>query len=228
MSNYSFRFDTVWGQIVPILNEFNKEQPYPETRGDLSVQLRQDTPNAKIKSVQSFSFVLKLEEKPSTQLLQALRPIVEKAIAKFSRRRESVTEIVLDRKKDIVAVSITATTTWLLNVRDGELVPPKIGARKENSLEIATDRLKSEIPKLLNGKPHLTIYIKNGNLTAFKQYKTVAVPAKANVETFKKILYENLFSEKVQNQHEMTASFQDGNFVLCSETRHEDFNARYY
>lgn len=226
--SYSIRFDTVWGQIAPITDEFIRETELnPNTKGDIYVQLREDTPNAKIKSVLSGSMVFRLSEKPGLQIFRVLMPMVERAIGKFSRRRETVTEIVLNREDDIVSLSITATAMWLINLRSGELVPPKVGAKREDALEFAGSRLKMEIPRFLNGKPHLTVYIRNGNLTAFKQSKKVLVPANANVEAFKKVLYENLFSEKVQNQHELSASFQDGEFTTCCETRHEDFNMRY-
>lgn len=228
MSTYSYRFDTVWGQIAPITDEFIRETELdPDTKGDIYVQLREDTPNAKIKSVLSYSMVLKLGEKPGLQIYRTLMPIVEKAINKFSRRRETVTEIVMDRDEAIVSISVTATTMWLINLRSGEIVPPKIGAKREDALEFASNRVKVQIPRFLNGKPHLTVYVRNGNLTAFKQLTKVSVPASAKVDVFKKILHENLFSEKVHNQHELNASFQDGEFTMCCETRHEDFNVRY-
>lgn len=199
----------------------------PETRGDISVQLRDDTPNAKIKCVFCSSVVLKLGEKPGLQVYRTLTPIIEKAIAKFSRRRESATEITLNREANIVSVLVESTTTWRVNLRFGDLIPPKIGAKREDALEVATSRLKTEIPRFLNGKPHLTIYLKNGNLTAFKHITEKVVSANAKVEDFKKALYENLFAEKVQNQHELSASFREGCFNSCTETRHEDFNVRF-
>ena len=225
----SFRFNSVWEQIAPIAEEFRKDTKSDSaTKGEISVQMREDTPNAKIKAVFSSFLAVELGEKPSNKLFVELRAIVQRAILSSSRDRDTATEILLEREDNSVFISTTTRRVWLIDVRTAEVVAQKIGRRKEDSLAIALEKLKTAVPRFINDKHTLIVHVKNGNLISIKQVKhSIHIEKELGLPSFKKTLYENLFDSRNQHQCELTALFREGNLELCEKVKQEDFVNRH-
>lgn len=224
----SFRFNSVWEQVRTIAEEFQKNtKSDPGTKGEISVQTREDTPNARIKSVFSSFAVIELGENPSEKLFKEVRAIIEKAIFNSSRNRDTATEILLDRENGSVLVSTTTEVMVLIDIRTAEIVAQKIGRRKDDSLAIALKKLQDVIPRFTHDKHTLIINIRNGNLSTIKQVKRpIHIEKEVGVPSFKKTLYENLFDSRTQNQCELTAFYRNGTLESCEKSRRQEFNIR--
>lgn len=227
--NDSFRFNAVWAQVEPIAEEFKKDtSTNSATKGEISVQMREESPNAKIKSIfSSFSTVELIGEKPGNKLFVELRNVVQRAIASSARNIDTATEILVEREGDEALISAITQKTWFIDLRTAEIVGQKIGRRKEDSLAIALEKLKIAVSRFATDKHSLEIRVRNGNLSAIGQVKhCIYLEKELGVPSIKKTLYENLFDGRTRNQCELTALFRNGNLESCAKNKREDFNCR--
>jgi hypothetical protein len=229
MSLSSFRFETVWEQIAPVVDNFIRETECDlDAKGDISVQIREDSPNARIKTSLSSTLEIDLDpEKSGLQLFNILSPLIGNAIAKASPKNESVTEIHLTKCKNHVTVRTLTNTLWFVNLRTGLLIPPKIGQKREDSFTQANNKLRKEIPRFLNLQILLSIFVKNGNFSAFKQTNPLKTTRDVSAKDFLHATLKSvLFSGATRNQQELIGSITDGRLFLCQDIKHEDFNVR--
>lgn len=121
--NNSYRFNAVWDQIAEVEEEFKKDTKNDlATKGEITVVMREETPNAKIKTVFSSFLTVELGKKPSDQLFTELRAIVQPAILNSCRNVDTATEILLERENNEVFISTTTLKMWFVDVRTAELV----------------------------------------------------------------------------------------------------------
>jgi hypothetical protein len=226
--NNSFRFNAVWDQIAKVEEEFkNDTKNDSATKGEISVVMREDTPNAKIKTVFSSFLTVELGEKPSNQLLTELRAIVQPAILSSCRKVDTATEILLERENNSVFISTTILKMWFVDIRTGEIVTQKIGRKKEDSLAIALEKLKVSVSRFVSNNHTLDVHLKNGNLSTIKRIKhSIDLEKELGLPSLKKTLHDNLFESRTQNQCELTALIRGGNFERCEKASREEFNCR--
>jgi hypothetical protein len=226
--NNSFRFNAVWDQIARVEEEFKKNTKSDSTtKGEISVVMREDTPNAKIRTVFSSFLTVDLGKKPSNQLFAELRAIVQPVILNSVRNVDTATEILLERENNSVFISTTTLKMWFVDVRTAEIIAQKIGRRKEDSLAIALEKLKVSVSRFVNNHHTLDVHIKNGNLSTIKRIKhSIDLEKELGLPSLKKTLHENLFENRTQNQCELTALFRGGNFERCEKANREEFNCR--
>lgn len=226
--NNSYRFNAVWDQIAKVEEEFKKNTKSDlATKGEITVVMREETPNAKIKTVFSSFSTVELGKKPSDQLFTELRAIVQPAILSSCRNVDTATEILLERQNNEVFISTTTLKMWFVDVRTAEIVAQKIGRRKEESLAIALEKLKVAVSRFVNNDHTLDVHLKNGNLSTIKRIKhSIHLEKELGLPSLKKTLHDNLFDSRTQNQSELTALYRGGNFERCEKASREEFNCR--
>lgn len=231
MAISTYRSTLIWEQISLIVDEFIQETGLDlDAKGDISVQMRKDTPNAKIKAVLSTEIIVDVDDKKTGQnLYEILFPLVSKALKRASDKHDSVTEfrLTLDRVggQKIVNISVKYTRSWLVNLKTGLTLACKRTRQNSDPLLLAEEQLRRQIPLFLN-TPHqmLSIFIKNGSFSGVKKVRNVEVPdLPKSKDAFYEAFLNTLFSGATREQHEFVGSFSDGKLFVSREIKHKDF-----
>jgi hypothetical protein len=195
----------IWEQVEHILNALQSTSD----ASSLSLQVRRDTPNLRIKHTQTRTRQWDLPEREKAEyILAKLNPYVVRAIHSRLADKECLTSIDLEIHKNYVFLTRQSSSCWMVHLESGVIVSQGLRKLPEDPLKTANQSIRNKINQCLRQRDpsKLCIRFKNGYLSSICSESFPTSPiAIATV----KPLIEELLDSKRSSQLELNVNLDN-------------------